>query len=153
MLAVTTLLDLAAGGSAAPKAIAWTLASSLILAVASGILAGMLWSYLLPVLSEERFWQVLTFAAVLLVYSGVHFMLGNDLISVLVFGLTLSGNIRTAHSPNAFIWMSPTGADCGLAKCRLPVSRAGCNPRSIQHRPDAHLPRGTGFPVAHLLLR
>ncbi len=90
VLAVTTLLDLAAGGSAAPKAIAWTLASSLILAVASGILAGMLWSYLLPVLSEERFWQVLTFAAVLLVYSGVHFMMGNDLISVLVFGLTLS---------------------------------------------------------------
>jgi cell volume regulation protein A len=90
VLAVTTLLDVAAGGSAAPKAIAWTLGSSLILAVASGILAGMLWSYLLPVLSEERFWHVLTFAAVLLVYSGVHFMMGNDLISVLVFGLTLS---------------------------------------------------------------
>jgi len=94
VLAVTTLLDVAAGGSAAPKAIAWTLGSSLILAVASGILAGMLWSYLLPVLSEERFWHVLTFAAVLLVYSGVHFMMGNDLISVLVFGLTLS-NIQT----------------------------------------------------------
>jgi potassium/hydrogen antiporter len=96
VLAVTTLLDVAAGGSAAPKAIAWTLASSLILAVASGILAGMLWSYLLPVLSEERFWHVLTFAAVLLVYSSVHFMMGNDLISVLVFGLTLS-NIRTVR--------------------------------------------------------
>jgi potassium/hydrogen antiporter len=90
VLAVTTLLDIAAGGSAAPKAVAWSLGSSLIVAVVSGILAGMLWSYLLPVLSEERFWHVLTFAAVLLVYSSVHFLKGNDLISVLVFGLTLS---------------------------------------------------------------
>jgi cell volume regulation protein A len=90
VLAVSTLLDVATGGSAAPRAVAWTLASSLILAAASGILAGMLWSYLLPVLSEERFWHVLTFAAVLLVYSGVHFIKGNDLVSVLVFGLTLS---------------------------------------------------------------
>jgi cell volume regulation protein A len=90
VLAVTTLLDIASGGNAAPKAVAWTLGSSLMLAVASGILAGMLWSYLLPVLSEEHFWHVLTFAAVLLVYSGVHFLKGNDLISVLVFGLTLT---------------------------------------------------------------
>jgi NhaP-type Na+/H+ and K+/H+ antiporter len=90
VLAVTTLLDIASGGSATPKAIAWTLGSSLILGVASGVLAGMLWSYLLPLLTEERFWHVLTFAAVLLVYSGVHFLKGNDLISVLVFGLTLT---------------------------------------------------------------
>jgi cell volume regulation protein A len=90
VLAVTTLVDVASGGSAAPKTVAWALASSLILAVASGILAGMLWSYLLPILSEERFWHVLTFAAVLLVYSGVHFLKGNELVSVLVFGLTLS---------------------------------------------------------------
>ncbi len=90
VLAVTTLLDLAAGGVAAPKAVAWALGSSLILAVACGVLAGMLWSYLLPVLSDERFWHVLTFAAVLLVYSGVHFLRGNDLVAVLVFGLTLT---------------------------------------------------------------
>ena len=90
VLAVTTLVDLAAGGVAAPRAVIWTLASSLILAVGSGVLAGMLWSYLLPILSEERFWHVLTFAAVLLVYSGVHFLRGNDLVSVLVFGLTLT---------------------------------------------------------------
>src|SRR5579863_6805587 len=96
VLAVTTLLDVAAGGSAAPKDLAWALGSSFILAVACGVLAGMLWSYLLPVLSEQRFWHVLTFAAVLLVYSGVHFLKGNDLISVLVFGLTLSNfpNVR-----------------------------------------------------------
>ena len=90
VLAVTTLLDVAAGGSADPRRVAWVLGSSLVLAVTAGILAGMLWSYLLPVLSEERFWHVLTFAALLLVYSGVHFMKGNDLVSVLVFGLTLT---------------------------------------------------------------
>jgi potassium/hydrogen antiporter len=96
VLAVSTLLDVAAGGNAAPRAVAWTLASSLILAVGTGILAGMLWSYLLPVLSEEHFCHVLTFAAVLLVYSGVHFLKGNELVSVLVFGLTLS-NFHTVR--------------------------------------------------------
>lgn len=90
VLAVTALLDVAAGGSASPKAIAWSLVSSLALAFAAGVLAGMLWSYLLPVLSEERFWHVLTFGAVLLVYSGVHALKGNELVSVLVFGLALS---------------------------------------------------------------
>lgn len=93
VLAVTTLLDVASGRSANLKAVAWSLGSSLMLAVACGILAGMLWSYLLPVLSEERFWHALTFAAVLLVYSGVHFLHGNELVSVLVFGLTL-GNFQ-----------------------------------------------------------
>jgi len=92
VLAVTTLLNVASGGSVAPKTVAWSLASSLILAVAGGTLAGMLWSYLLPFLSDERFWHVLTFAAVLLVYAGVHFLKGNELVSVLVFGLTL-GNL------------------------------------------------------------
>jgi cell volume regulation protein A len=96
VLAVTTLLDIASGGNTAPKAVAWALGSSLILAAAAGILAGMLWSYLLPVLSEQRFWHVLTFAAVLLVYSGVHFLKGNELVAVLIFGLTLS-NIQAVR--------------------------------------------------------
>src|SRR5271170_939983 len=90
VLAVTTILNFAAGGNASPKAIAWSLISSLILSLAAGVLAGMLWSYLLPVLSDERFWHVLTFAAVLLVYSGTHALMGNELVAVLVFGLTLS---------------------------------------------------------------
>lgn len=96
VLAVTTLLDTASGGSIIPKTVAWSLASSLILAAACGILAGMLWSYLLPFLSDERFWHVLTFAAVLLLYAGVHFLKGNELVSVLVFGLTL-GNLPTVR--------------------------------------------------------
>ena len=90
VLGVTTLLQIAIGASANPKAIAWGLGSSLLLAIAWGVLAGALWSYLLPFLSEERFWHVLTFAAVLLVYSAAHLVRGNELISVLFFGLTLS---------------------------------------------------------------
>jgi cell volume regulation protein A len=90
VLAVTSLLDVAAGGSANARAISWSLVSSLVLSIACGVLAGMLWSYLLPVLTDERFWHVLTFAAVLLVYSGTHALRGNELVAVLVFGLTLS---------------------------------------------------------------
>lgn len=90
VLAVTSLLNLAAGGSASFKDISWSLFSNLALAAACGVLAGMVWSYLLPVLSEQRFWHVLTFGAVLLVYSGVHAIKGNELVSVLVFGLTLT---------------------------------------------------------------
>jgi cell volume regulation protein A len=96
VLAVTSLLNVAAGRSANPKAIAWSLLSSLILSIACGVLAGMLWSYLLPALTEERFWHVLTFAAVLLVYSGTHALKGNELVAVLVFGLTLS-NLRVVR--------------------------------------------------------
>jgi potassium/hydrogen antiporter len=112
VLAVTSLLDVAAGGSANPKMIAWSLVSSLILSIACGVLAGMLWSYLLPVLTDERFWHVLTFAAVLLVYSGTHALKGNELVAVLVFGLTLS-NLRVVRkrlhideAPAASDWFS-----------------------------------------------
>jgi cell volume regulation protein A len=101
VLAVTTLLNIAAGESASPQAVTWTLISSVILAVAAGMLAGMLWSYLLPFLSEEKFWHVLTFAAVLLVYSGVNFLNGNDLVSVLTFGLTL-GNFPSVRKRMRF---------------------------------------------------
>jgi cell volume regulation protein A len=114
VLAVTTLLDLAAGGSASAKGITWSLVSSVILALASGILIGILWSYLLPHLSEERFWHVLTFAAVLLVYSGVHALHGNDLVAVLVFGLTLSNypaaqkRFHLAEDAESADWFSET---------------------------------------------
>jgi len=112
VLAVTSLLDVAAGGHAHPKAIAWSLVSSLILSVCCGVLAGMLWSYLLPALTEERFWHVLTFAAVLLVYSGTHALKGNELVAVLVFGLTLSNlpivrrRLHMDESPDATGWFS-----------------------------------------------
>jgi potassium/hydrogen antiporter len=114
VLAVTTLLDIAGGATASPRIIAWSLFSSVILAVASGILIGILWSYLLPFLSEERFWHVLTFAAVLLVYSGVHALHGNELVAVLVFGLTLANypaakkRIHLGEDAESGDWFSET---------------------------------------------
>ncbi|MGH9741275.1 MAG: cation:proton antiporter [Candidatus Acidiferrum sp.] len=114
VLAVTTLLDIAAGGNASAKIITWSLFSSLVLAVATGALVGILWSYLLPFLSEERFWHVLTFAAVLLTYAAVHALHGNELVAVLVFGLTLSNypaaqkRIHFGDAPERPDWFSET---------------------------------------------
>jgi cell volume regulation protein A len=54
------------------------------------VTGGVLWSRLLRVLSEQRFWQVLTFSMVLVLYAGMEAMGANGLIAVLAFGLTLS---------------------------------------------------------------
>lgn len=55
-----------------------------------GILAGLLWSWLMPQLSEQRFWQALTFAAVLLLYAGASMVKASGLFAVLVFGIVLA---------------------------------------------------------------
>jgi len=60
------------------------------LAFAIAALAGFLWARLLPRISNKKFWQVLTFAAVLMVYSGTHAAGGSDLFAVMVFGATLA---------------------------------------------------------------
>lgn len=54
------------------------------------LLAGLLWSRFLSTLSEERFWRVLTFAAVLLVYAAADAAGGSDLFAVIAFGTVLS---------------------------------------------------------------
>lgn len=54
------------------------------------VVAGFLWARLLPRISNKQFWQVLTFAAVLIVYSGTHALGGSDLFAVIVFGATLA---------------------------------------------------------------
>ncbi len=52
--------------------------------------AGILWSRLLPVMAEARFWQVMTFSIVLVLYAGTEALGASGLIAVLAFGLTLS---------------------------------------------------------------
>lgn len=84
------------------------IAISLILAT----LAGILWSRLLPVLSEERFWHVLTFAAVLLLYAGTHAAEGSELFAVMAFGVVLS-NFPGKNRPlieSAFALETPSKA-------------------------------------------
>jgi potassium/hydrogen antiporter len=55
-----------------------------------GIAAGLLWSWLMPLLSEQRFWHALTFAAVLLLYAGTSAVKASGLFAVLVFGIVLA---------------------------------------------------------------
>lgn len=61
-----------------------------LLAVVIAIVAGFLWVRLLPRISDKQFWQALTFAAVLMVYSATHALGGSDLVAVMVFGATLT---------------------------------------------------------------
>lgn len=61
-----------------------------VLAFVIAVVAGFLWARLLPRISNKQFWQVLTFAAVLMVYSGTHAVGGSDLFAVMVFGATLA---------------------------------------------------------------
>jgi Na+:H+ antiporter len=61
-----------------------------LLALALAVGAGFLWVRLLPMISDKQYWQVLTFAAVLLVYSGIHALGGSELFAVMVFGGTLA---------------------------------------------------------------
>ncbi|GGA75735.1 sodium:proton antiporter [Edaphobacter acidisoli] len=61
-----------------------------LLAVIIAVVAGFLWVRLLPHISDKQFWQALTFAAVLMVYSVTHALGGSDLVAVMVFGATLT---------------------------------------------------------------
>lgn len=54
------------------------------------VAVGVLWSRLLVILSEQRFWQVLTFSIVLVLYAGMEALGANGLIAVLGFGMTLA---------------------------------------------------------------
>ena len=91
VLTVGALSNIPAGG------IVGSLAQKLLLqifaSVAVAALIGAAWVRLLPILSEVRYWQVLTFSMVLLLYAATESFGGNGLIAVLAFGLALS-NLR-----------------------------------------------------------
>jgi len=59
---------------------------------------GVLWSRLLPLFSEQRFWHVLTFGMVLLLFAASQALHGSGLIAVLAFGLTLA-NVSEVNRP------------------------------------------------------
>ncbi|HEY1800143.1 MAG TPA: cation:proton antiporter [Terriglobales bacterium] len=64
--------------------------TQVVVATLFSVVVGILWSRLLRVLSEQRFWQVLTFSIVLILYAGMESLGANGLIAVLMFGLTLA---------------------------------------------------------------
>ncbi len=64
--------------------------SQVAISLGVSFLIGLAWSRLLPYLSDQQFWQVLTFSMVLLLYAGTEALGGSGLLAVLGFGLTLS---------------------------------------------------------------
>ena len=73
-----------------------------LLAFAVALLAGFLWIKLLPRISDKQFWQVLTFAVVLILYSVTHALGGSDLFAVMVFGATLANLPDPANTQQEF---------------------------------------------------
>lgn len=94
VLTVSVLLILGSPEEHAITALVAGLLSKLLVCVAGAAIAGWLWSRILHLLSEQRFWQVMTFAVVLLVYSGVQAASRGGLIAVLVFGIALANASR-----------------------------------------------------------
>jgi cell volume regulation protein A len=92
VLAVGILLNLNANSGPILHDVLRALASAIAVAVLLGLLDGLLWSRLLPMLSEQRFWHALTFANVLLLYAAAEKLQSSGLIAVLSFGLTLSNH-------------------------------------------------------------
>jgi Na+:H+ antiporter len=90
VLTVSLLLDLHRSGGPIALGLAYSLLRQVGVALLFSISAGVLWSRLLRVLSEQRFWQVLTFSVVLVLYAGMEALGANGLIAVLGFGLTLA---------------------------------------------------------------
>lgn len=59
------------------------------ISLALGLLAGLVWSYLVARLAEQRYWQVLTLGLVLVLYAVAAHVHGGALLAVLLFGLAL----------------------------------------------------------------
>jgi cell volume regulation protein A len=68
------------------------------------IVFGYLWLRLLPLVSDKQFWQVLTFAAVLLLYSFTHAIGGTALFAVMAFGAALANLPDPRHSADSFVF-------------------------------------------------
>jgi potassium/hydrogen antiporter len=90
VVAVGILLDLKTAVGPVWHDVFRALLSQIVVAVLLGLMDGLLWSRLLPRISEERFWHALTFANVLLLYAAAEALHASGLIAVLGFGLTLS---------------------------------------------------------------
>ncbi|MFP5203879.1 MAG: cation:proton antiporter [Acidobacteriota bacterium] len=96
-LVLGVLLSLIAGGTTSRTSSGAILGGMVVqfvlrfvLAFLIALVAGFLWSRILLKISNKKFWQVLTFAAVLIVYSGTNAVGGSELFAVMVFGATLA---------------------------------------------------------------
>ncbi len=90
VLTVGLLLGVGSQGGAIARHVLQGLLTQVGVAVVFATAAGILWSRLLPLLSDARFWQVMTFSIVLVLYAGTEALGASGLIAVLAFGLTLA---------------------------------------------------------------
>jgi len=90
VLTVGLLLGLRHEGGPIALSLAHGVLTQVGIALLFAVATGVLWSRLLPVLSEQHFWQVLTLSIVLVLFAGMEALEANGLIAVLAFGLTLS---------------------------------------------------------------
>jgi cell volume regulation protein A len=96
ILTVGILLDLGHGnGPIATRFVGQLLFVSFI-SFLLAIVAAVGWSYLLPKISDQRFWNPLTLAAVLLLYAAAEHIHVSGLITVFFFGIFLA-NIRRSE--------------------------------------------------------
>ncbi len=109
-IGVGVLLGLAGGGSLSLHSSSGAILGSafamfifkFLLAFVVAIAAGFLWVRLLPRVSDKQFWQVLTFAVVLIVYSVTDAIGGSALFAVMVFGATLASLLDPQNSMQRF---------------------------------------------------
>jgi cell volume regulation protein A len=82
----------------------------ILLSMVIALAAGLLWSRLLPYLSDQRSWHLLTLGAVLILYAVADLLHGSDLFAVMVFGVVLAnlpvkgitlGGVRILAPPGA----------------------------------------------------
>jgi cell volume regulation protein A len=93
VLAVVTvglLLGLRTSNQGIIGAVFGSLTHEIGVAVLVAAAAGFAWSRLLPKISTQSFWQVLTFGMVLLLYAGTEAIHASGLLAVLGFGLALA---------------------------------------------------------------
>lgn len=90
VLAVGVLLNLNDLNGPLLHGLARGLLEQITISVLLGVLDGLIWSRLLPMLSGERFWHALTLANLLLLYAGAEYLHAGGLITVFTFGLTLA---------------------------------------------------------------
>jgi cell volume regulation protein A len=90
VLAVGLLLGLRNSSTGVARTLAGGLLHELGLALLIATAAGFLWSRILPKISSQSFWHVLTFAVVLLLYAGTESLHASGLLAVLGFGLALA---------------------------------------------------------------
>jgi len=96
ILTVGILLDLGHSGTTLAARFVGQLLFVPFISLLLAVLVAILWSYLLPKISDHRFWNPLTLAVVFLLYAAAERIGVSGLITVFFFGISLA-NLRRAE--------------------------------------------------------